>query len=119
MRTADFSACPGNVNALIVLDIEDLKSPVLKEEIEMGSPYGMSMIDNKLYVAEGNNGLKIFDANDPLQLSLLEHVEEITAYDIIKHPTLSNIILIAGPTGLSQYEVSNDLSFSLKSEIRF
>ena len=39
MRIADFSECPANTNALIVLDIENLENPKQKDEIEMRSSY--------------------------------------------------------------------------------
>ena len=37
LRTGDFTECPGNTNALIILNIENLQSPKLAAEIEMRS----------------------------------------------------------------------------------
>ena len=55
---------PAMKNALIVLDITSMALAEQIQEIEMESPYGLTMIGDKLYVGEGENGLKIFDATD-------------------------------------------------------
>lgn len=103
LRTADFSACPGNTNSLLVIDISNLSSPSQVKEIPMNSPYGMTIIDDLLYVGEGIHGLKIYDissANNPI---LLEY-HQLEAYDIIADPIDKNIIFIAGPDGLKQFD---------------
>lgn len=106
--TDDETDCPGSDNLLVVLDIKQIESPEVSQEINMASPYGMTMIGNKLYVGEGSNGLKIFDASDKLNLILESAVTSIQAYDVIAHPTKFDILLIAGPDGLSQYEIQTD-----------
>lgn len=103
LRTAEFSACPGNINALLVLDISDMNDIDEKKEIEMQSPYGMTMIDDKLYVGEGKNGLKIFDAHHRLEPTLILHDSAIPAYDIIAHPSRPGTIFVTGPQGIRQY----------------
>lgn len=57
LRTADFSGCSGDENTLEVIDISNINSPVLLEEITMKSPYGMSVINDHLFVGEGANGI--------------------------------------------------------------
>jgi hypothetical protein len=119
LRTADFSECPGNINAVIVLDISDLSKPVEVEEVEMFSPYGMAKIGNILYVGEGDGGLTAFDATDPLRLVELFHDPSIKAYDIMEHPTRTDLLLIAGISGLEQYTLENTLLMSLQSRIDY
>ena len=119
LRTADFSGCPGNTNALVVLDIENLENPEEVDEIQMRSPYGMALIGNHLFVGEGENGITIFDATDPLQLIEYQHIEEIEAFDVIEHPTRSDLILIAGPNGLEQYIMDDGLRLELESRVDF
>lgn len=119
LRTGDFSECPGNTNALVVLDIENLQAPSQVAEIEMRSPYGMAAIGGLLFVGEGANGLTIFDATNPLDLKEIRHDSNIEAYDILQHPTRTDLILIAGTTGLEQYALDTDLSLSLQSKINY
>jgi hypothetical protein len=119
LRTGDFSECPGNTNALIVLDIENLQNPNQVDEIEMRSPYGMAAIGNLLFVGEGANGMTIFDATNPLDLKEIKHDSNIEAYDILEHPTRTHLILIAGTTGLEQYILDASLNFQLESRINY
>ena len=116
LRTGDFAECPGDQNELMVLDIQDSWSINTIQTIAMESPYGMTMIGDKLYVGEGQNGLKIFDASDRRNLTLEKHDKTVAAYDVIAHPTRTNLLLIAGPDGFSQYNKTGD-DFKLLSNI--
>ncbi len=120
LRTADFSACPGNINSLLVLDTRDIHDVDQKEEIAMSSPYGMTIKGNELYVGEGENGLKIFDISDKYKPELLRTINNVKAYDVIPHPTIGNLILTTGPDGVSQYLVNeNGESLTLQSSISY
>lgn len=116
LRTGDFADCPGDVNALLVLDIDDVSFPTQIQEIVMESPYGMSLLADKLYVGEGANGLKIFDATDRRNLKLEKSDANVEAYDIIRHPNRTDLILIAGTNGLQQYKIE-DGDMSLMSQL--
>jgi hypothetical protein len=100
--------CPGDINGLIVLDITQTRIQEL-QTIVMESPFGLTKIGDLLYVGEGNNGLKIFDAsNQDGTLSMISEDSGVQAYDVIPHPTRTDVILIAGPDGFSQYRVNED-----------
>ncbi|MFK7936973.1 MAG: LVIVD repeat-containing protein [Saprospiraceae bacterium] len=119
LRTGDISNCPGDENALVVLDINDIQFPQSIQEITMESPYGITLIGDRLFVGEGANGLKIFDASDRRNIALIKHDKNIEAYDVIAHPTRSDMVLIAGPNGLGQYEVQGGTDLGLVSQIDF
>jgi hypothetical protein len=120
LRTADFSACPGNTNSLLVLDTRNIHDVDQKKEIAMSSPFGMTIKGNDLYIGEGDNGLKIFDISDKYKPELKRSIDNIKAYDVIPHPTISNLILTTGPDGVSQYIVNdNGESLTLQSSISY
>jgi len=120
LRTADFSACPGNTNSLLVLDVTNVNDVKQKEEITMTSPFGMTLIDNLLYVGEGENGLKVFDASDKYEPELVQSISGMQVYDVIPHPTNPNLILTTGPDGVSQYMIDGDVeSLVLQSSISY
>lgn len=120
LRTADFSACPGNTNSLLVLDTRNTSNVKEVLEITMTSPYGMTLKGNELYVGEGDNGLKIFDVTDKYRPELIRSVKDVKAYDVIPHPTNGNLILTTGPEGVAQYLVeSNGESLTLQSSISY
>ena len=105
LRTGDEVFCPGDDNSLVVLDVSNLNFVDQLQEFDMESPYGLTMIDDRLYVGEGPNGLKIFDASNRRNLQLIEHDRSIQAYDVLAHPLYTNIVMIAGPEGFSQYRI--------------
>ena len=109
--------CQGNINTLIVVDIEDINRPAELNTTEMTSPYGMTIIGNHLFVGEGANGLKIFDITDNKAPQLINQNSSIEAYDIISDPQNSNIIFIAGPQGLSQFTIDENLNLNIQSTI--
>jgi len=110
LRTGDEMQCPGDENALVVVNIANLSNPFQVQEVSMESPYGMTLIGDKLYVGEGENGLKVFDATDRDNLLEIKHDTSVKAYDIIAHPFRQDQILIASPNGFGQYkiDVTND-----------
>ncbi|MFT4532947.1 MAG: hypothetical protein ACJA1A_000135 [Saprospiraceae bacterium] len=120
LRTADFSACPGNTNSLLVLDTRDIYDVEQKKEIAMSSPFGMTIIGDDLYIGEGDNGLKIFDISNKYEPELKKSLDNIIAYDVIPHPTISNLILTTGLDGVSQYMINdNGESLTLQSSISY
>ncbi|MEM9338550.1 MAG: hypothetical protein AAGA66_07455 [Bacteroidota bacterium] len=121
LRTGEFAECPGDVNALVVLDISSTGDWAIHQvqEIQMESPYGLTKIGDNLYVGEGANGLKVFDASSEQNLRLLKHDQNVEAYDVIPHPNRNDLLLIAGPDGLSQYTVGPNTDLLKLSTIAF
>ncbi len=105
LRTADFSGCNGDENTVEVLDISDVNNPEPLNSYTVSSPYGMNIINNYLFVGEGNNGLTIFDISNPQFLAFQTTLSNVTVYDIMPHPTDPSIILTTGDNGLVQYNI--------------
>ena len=118
LRTGD-NDCPGDVNSLVSLDISDVSMTSTIQEIEMESPFGLTLIDDKLYVGEGPHGLKIFDASDKRNIQMIKYDTSLPAFDIIQHPMRNDIVLIAGPNGFGQYDVNDQNDFDLLSWISY
>lgn len=119
IRTGDFSNCPGDVNALLVLDIQDVTQPEQQEEIEMRSPYGMTIHEDVLYVGNGENGLEMFDITNRYNPVSIGVDNSVKAYDVLVHPTIPNLILTSGPNGIEQYEFNPEtLNLQLISHIQ-
>jgi hypothetical protein len=120
LRTGDFSGCSGDVNSVSVLNISNVSNPIKIDEFALTSPYGMTLINDKLFVGEGANGITIFDATNASSLVQLTHNSSVKAYDIIKHPTLVDVVLTTGSNGLTQYKIDYaSMSFQLMSAINY
>ncbi len=116
LRSGD--ECPGDVNSLSVVDINNFNNIFLLQEIEMESPFGMYLVDDRLFVGEGDNGLRIFDASQRDALTEIDHFSSLAAFDVIGHPTRADILLLASESGLAQYEIGSQ-GFEELSQILF
>jgi len=97
------SGCGNQSNQLDVIDISNISSPKLLKSYSMAGPYGLSIDNNVLFVCDGNDGLKIYDASDPLKISenRLSVFPGIHAFDVIPY---NYIAMMIGSDGLYQYD---------------
>jgi hypothetical protein len=96
------SMCGGASNELNVLNVKDLKSPVLVKTYTMSKPMGLSKDGDLLFVCDGP-GVKVFKAGDPGQLQYLKTINASKAYDVIasnKH------LLVTADEGIYQFDYS-------------
>lgn len=99
------SGCGGNSNQLDVIDLSSILSPRLVKSYPLVEPYGLGMRNGTLYICDGRDGLKVYDASDPLRISdnIIQHFSDIHAYDVIP---LENTLLLIGVDGFYQYSYS-------------
>ncbi|MBI3482463.1 MAG: hypothetical protein HY015_05735 [Bacteroidetes bacterium] len=108
--------CHVNTNELQVIDIKDLKNPTMLTKYAMTNPHGLALDANLLFICDGSDGLKIYDAADPNSISshLLGHYPGINAIDVIPY---QNVAMVIGADGLYQYDYSNLKEMRLLSKI--
>ncbi len=110
--------CGGSVNQLDVIDVSDMSSPILVAEFEMKNPHGLGISGNRLFVCDGNAGLKVFDAANPVNCgnNLLETFNNVKAIDVIP---LNGLLMMIGEDGIYQYDYSNESDVQLISTFNF
>jgi hypothetical protein len=110
------SACEGFTNQLEVIDITNLKTPSLVKIYPMTNPHGLGIDDGTLFICDGADGLKAYDASDPLTISenQLAHYKSINAFDVIPH---KKIAMVIGKDGLYQYDYSDIKDIKLISQL--
>lgn len=96
--------CPMGVNRLEVVNVADLTEPYKVNFYEMLNPHGLGIDDGNLFVSEGEYGLKVMDASNPLDIKLLRHIEEIKSYDVIPY---NDVLMVTGENGIIQYDYSD------------
>ncbi|UII30407.1 hypothetical protein LVD17_19125 [Fulvivirga ulvae] len=98
--------CQGFTNQLEVIDISNISSPELLYTYNMHNPHGLGKDGNVLFICDGDDGLKIFDASDIGNIGnkLMAHYKDIKAFDIIP---FNNIAMMIGDDGLYQYDYSD------------
>jgi hypothetical protein len=94
--------CFGTDDQLDVIDIKDLYKPKLIKTYRMDNPHGLSVINDKMILCEGQFGLKVLDVEDPLKIKTKEKISGKHFYDVI---ILSeNNAIVVGDDGLYQYK---------------
>lgn len=97
--------CGATESGLFIVDISDISNPVLAVSYPLDGPYGLGIKDEKLFVCDGDSGLKIFDKTDIQNLETLNHFEDIVTFDVIPR---EEMLLMVGDDILYQYEYLED-----------
>lgn len=110
------SNCGGWVNQLDVLDVSDITNPSLIASYQMTNPHGLGINDDVLFICDGSDGLKIYDATDKWNITSnqIAHFQNIQSYDVIP---LESILLMIGEDGFFQYDYSDLEDIELISQI--
>lgn len=108
--------CQNFNNQLDIIDISNLTAPTLVSTTQMHNPHGLSVENDKLYLCDGSDGLKVFDVTDKQSITELIHEPSITTYDAINIPN-ANIVLVIGEDGFYQYDTSDPNALRLLSHI--
>lgn len=120
LRSVTNEGCSPSENILMVVEIKKSGRAKEVQTIEMKSPYGLALINNYLFIGEGTNGLRIFNAKYKDDLSEAKKLDQIVAYDIMQHPTNSDIIITTHQNGLREYKINwNTLSLSLEKTLNY
>jgi hypothetical protein len=101
------TTCNGTVNRLdIVKMTNDYSIYELVASYGMSAPYGLGIDGNVLFVCDGKDGLKIFDAKDYTTITdnPLAHFPEIQTYDVIP---ANGCLFMIGDDGFYLYDYSD------------
>ena len=96
--------CGQNNNDLIVYDVSNVKSPKHIVTYAMTKPKGLGIDNGTLFVCD--DGLKIFDATDPVAIlaNRLVHYSGMDGFDVIP---FNNVLMMIADDGLYQYDYSD------------
>lgn len=109
------SNCGGSENVLEVVDVSDLKYPKWRKTYQMKNPHGLGIDGDVLFICDGEDGLKVFDASKPdMDLPKLAQFKDINAYDVIP---MGTVLFMIGEDGFYQYDYSDLQNISLLSKI--
>jgi hypothetical protein len=108
------TTCQGFTNQLEILNISNFGSPSLVKIYQLTSPHGLSKDGNTLFICDGRDGLKVYNATNVQNLQLIKHVGDMETYDVI---AWNNNALVVAKDGLYQFDYSNLNNIRLRSKI--
>lgn len=116
LRTGNF--CSGTDNQLDIIDVSNYSNPTLIQTYNLNNPHGLGIINNTLFICDGDAGLKVYDATLPAESgnNLIKKFSNIQATDII---LFNDIAMLIGSDGIYQYDISNVEDIKEISKILF
>lgn len=109
--------CGSNVNRLDVVKLSaDYKTSTLEASYPMSGPYGLGIDDKTLFVCDGNDGLKIYNVEDKVNIDdhMIARFPAIKTYDVIP---FDKYLFMIGDDGFYQYDYSNLQNIRMVSQI--
>lgn len=107
------TGCPGSTNQLDVLNISDLSNPILLKSYSMTNPHGLSKDGNILFICDGQEGLKVYDATSATSVYQIKHITGLDTYDVI---AWNGVAIVSAKDGLYQYDYSDVANIKLLSK---
>jgi hypothetical protein len=98
------SNCQGFNNQLDIVDVTNVNAPVLVKTYTMSNPHGLAKDGNTLFICDGADGLKVFDASNVFSLKMLHHIKNMETYDVI---AWNKNLLLVTKEGLLQFDYSD------------
>jgi len=106
--------CEGTNNELDVINVQNVRSPYLVKIYGMTNPHGLSKDGNLLFICDGADGLKVYNASNVNSLQLLDRISNLETYDVI---AWNKKLLLVAKGGLYQYDYTNPSRLSLISKL--
>ena len=111
------TTCNGFSNQLEVINISTITSPSLVKVYPMYNPHGLGIDGNTLFICDGDDGLKVYNAEDKTAIdkNMLKHYKNIHAFDVIP---FNNVLMLIGEDGIIQYDYSDPLNITKLSHLK-
>jgi hypothetical protein len=108
------TVCGGSANQLEVVNVTDVTKPSLVKTYNFTNPFGLSKDGNILFICDGRDGLKVYDATNADDIKLIKQITGLETYDII---TWNYKALVVAKDGLYQFDYSDLNNIRLLSKI--
>jgi len=108
------NTCAGFTNQLDVVDISTLSNPTLLKTYPLKNPHGLSKDGNTLFICDGADGLKIFNAANVSNITLLKTIGNMETYDVIAQ---NGYALVVAKNGLHCVDYRNMNNIQLISTV--
>ncbi len=110
----DSSACLGFVNELQIIDIRDVSNAAEVKFYQLTHPDGLSKDGNILFICDGKDGLKIYNADDVQNLQLIKQLNDAVDFDVVAQ---NGIAIVVASKGIYQYDYSDLTNIHLISKL--
>ncbi len=96
--------CFGNINQLDVVQVKDIFNPRLVKSYPLVNPKGLDKDGKWLFICDGTDGVKIFDAADANNVKYVKNISMKDAFDVICY---NKVAMVSAADGLHQFDISD------------
>lgn len=98
------SGCSNQANQLDILNVRDIQNPILLKSYSMYHPKGLGVDDKLLFICDTDDGLKVYDRTDPVNIELIRRFEHIVPVDVIPY---KGLLFVMTETAIHQFDYSD------------
>ena len=106
--------CGGFTNQLDVVNVQNPTASTLVKSYPLTNPRGLSKDNNWLFICDGADGLKCFDASDVNNVTLKKTIPMAETFDVI---CINGLAIVSAKDGLYQYSYTDINNIRLLSKI--
>ena len=106
--------CQGFTNELDVLDVSNTSNPQFLTKYSMNNPFGLAKSGNLLFICDGKEGLKIFNASDVWNIEEIKRIQLVDPYDVIAE---NGLAIVVAATGIYELNYSDPENIKVISHI--
>ncbi len=98
------TSCGGVSNELNIINVQDIMKPLLVKTYALTKPTGLCKDGDLLFICDGSDGVKVFNAADPSNLKQLQQIKSANPYDVI---AANKHAMVVAQDGLYQYDYTD------------
>ena len=106
--------CGPATDGLYIHNVKDILNPVLIKTVEMPTPHGLGLKDSLLYICQQQNGLSVYNVNQPDNPVLRNTITNDYFNDVIVY---GDLLICYVQSGLKLYDISSPANPLLLSTI--
>ncbi|HVY74957.1 MAG TPA: hypothetical protein VG890_09020 [Puia sp.] len=106
--------CVGYTNELEVLDVSNIENPSLLKVYQLTNPRGLSKDGDLLFICDGQDGLKVFNASDVQKVSAIKTLSGFESNDVIAQHGVAVVLAV---DGLYQFDYTDTANIHQISKI--
>jgi len=110
-HNVDSSCGYSDKSQLEIFDIRDIESPKVIKTVPMWAPSGIAIDNSKLFICDGDAGLKVYDVNSSenngtieIDIINIQNIDDAVCNDIIAH---QNNLILTNSSKITQYDYSS------------
>jgi len=100
---SDGTPCLGLQDQMDLVDYSNIYNPILVKTYPMTHPLGLAKDGPTLLICDDTQGLKVYDASDPLNMTLTRQLKDAQTIDIIAQ---GGVAVVVAKEGLFMYDYS-------------